>query len=249
MPGAPVLAASAGLRLGAGWVSLADAGEPSFIPELLRVCRGEGGRGAFGRGDIPAVVSVVKRADGVVVGPGIGTAEETGDFLKAILAAASAAEIPTVIDADGLTLVGERIETTNIIAGKPVVLTPHPGEAARLLGVTSSEVQSDRFHAAREMANRFGCTVVLKGAGTVVYGEGRGFVCPFGTPYLAAPGSGDVLAGFIGALLAQGYPPLEAACRGTVIHARAGEMAHRQRGGYLIASDIFHAVGTTVRFV
>jgi len=120
------------------------------------------------------------------------------------------------------------------------VLTPHPAEAGRLLGSTAAEIQQDRVAAAQNLARRYRAVAVLKGSGTVVAdADGRYAICPLGNPGMATAGSGDVLSGVIGAMLAQGLTPWEAACAGVVAHARAGDLAADEIGERgLMASDI-----------
>jgi NAD(P)H-hydrate epimerase len=120
------------------------------------------------------------------------------------------------------------------------VLTPHPGEAARLLGVATSEIQADRFAAARALAQKHRAVVVLKGAGSLIADpEGRVAVCPWGNPGMASGGMGDVLTGVIAGLLAQGLEAWDAACLGVGLHARAGDLAARAGERGLLASDLF----------
>jgi NAD(P)H-hydrate epimerase len=121
-----------------------------------------------------------------------------------------------------------------------VVLTPHPGEAARLLDMTTAGVQADRFAAARDLARKYGAVVVLKGAGSLIADAGgRVAACPWGNPGMASGGMGDVLTGVIAGLLAQGLTPWEAACLGTGLHARAGDLAARAGERGMLASDLF----------
>ena len=120
------------------------------------------------------------------------------------------------------------------------ILTPHPGEAARLLGCTTAQVQADRFAAARELAARHGCVVVLKGAGSLIADRnGRLALCPYGNPGMASAGMGDVLSGVIAALLAQGLSAWDAARLGVVAHAIAGDRAAGVAPRGLVASDLF----------
>jgi NAD(P)H-hydrate epimerase len=150
--------------------------------------------------------------------------------------AALDADLPIVLDADGL----------NLLAAHPralpemVVMTPHPGEAARLLETSTADVQADRFAAARSLARKYGAVVVLKGGGSLVADpEGRVAVCPWGNPGMASGGTGDVLTGVIAGLLAQGLTPWDAACLGVGLHARAGDLAARAGERGLLASDLF----------
>jgi NAD(P)H-hydrate epimerase len=119
-----------------------------------------------------------------------------------------------------------------------MVFTPHPGEAASLLGTTSAEVQADRYAAARKLSEQFGAVVVLKGASSIVYDKGRGAVNLSGNPFMATAGSGDVLSGVIAALLAQGHAPFDAARIGVYVHGRAGDLAHEETHGPITASDL-----------
>ena len=143
--------------------------------------------------------------------------------------------MPLVLDADGLNLLAR--EPRRFTA--PTVLTPHPGEAARLLGSSVGEVERDRFAAVRELSRRYAAVVVLKGSGSLIAGpDGRLDVCPWGNPGMASGGIGDLLTGIIAALLAQGCSAWRAACLGVGLHARAGDQAARDGERGLLASDL-----------
>ncbi|MDI5984502.1 NAD(P)H-hydrate dehydratase [Halomonas sp. M4R5S39] len=225
--GAALLAAEACARLGAGKVSLATA--PAHVTASL-VRRPEvmvhGVRGAAELGELAGHAGVL------VVGPGLGQ----GSWGQGMLQAALQAARPLVVDADGLNLLaarwsGERRDDW--------ILTPHPGEAARLLGISAAEVETDRPAAVCELQRRRGGVVVLKGAGTLVAGPEGLTVCPFGNPGMASGGMGDALSGILGGLLAQGLP-LEAAARvGVLVHALAADMAAGDIGERgLLAGDL-----------
>lgn len=223
MMGAAVLAARAALRSGAGWVTVASrqahaAAMTAAQPELM--CRGIE--------DTRDVVPLMERADVIALGPGLGQT----NWGRALFAQAVSAKKHLVVDADGLNWLAQ-----NPLQREDWVLTPHPGEAARLLGWSTREVQADRYAAAHELRRRYGGVVVLKGAGTVITGDTPS-VCPYGNPGMAVGGSGDVLTGVIAALLAQGLSPAAAAQAGVVAHARAGDVAakHGERG--LLPSDL-----------
>jgi NAD(P)H-hydrate epimerase len=150
--------------------------------------------------------------------------------------AALSAGKPAVVDADAL----------NLLARDPLalpahsVLTPHPGEAARLLGIDTVAVGNDRFAAVRAIAGRFGAVAVLKGAGTLIAApDGTVAVCPWGNPGMASGGMGDVLTGVIAGLLAQGVDAWDAACAGVALHARAGDIASARGQAGTLASDLF----------
>ena len=226
MPGAVRLAGEAAYRAGAGLVVLAThpahaASIGAARPELI----------AYGVNDAQAIQPLLAGAHALAVGPGLGQ----GEWGRALWQAVLAVDKPLVVDADAL----------NLLAAQPSsradwVLTPHPGEAARLLGVSVAEIEADRFAAARAIAQRFGGVCVLKGSGTLVaaHGEPSMWLCDRGNPGLATGGSGDVLTGVIVALLAQGLKPNEAARLGVWVHASAGDRvaANGERG--MMASDL-----------
>lgn len=225
MAGAARLAAEAAARVGSGLISVATrAGNVAQIgaarPELMV-------RGAESRAEFAAMIA---RATVVVVGPGLGR----DAWGRLGLAAALDSRLPLVVDADALTL----------LAAEPAargnwVLTPHPGEAGRLLGTDSRSVQADRFGAARALAERYRAAIVLKGAGTLVAAGGAPVdVCPLGNPGMASGGMGDVLSGVIGGLIAQRLDPVDAARTGVCLHAQAGDRAARAGERGLLAGDV-----------
>lgn len=225
--GAIMLCAEAALRSGAGLVDVATR-QAHLAPLLAR--RPEVMSHAVEQ--IADIAALFEHVDVVALGPGLGQ-EQWGRLL---FAAALSAGKPLVIDADGLNLLARRPH--ELPSGS--ILTPHPGEAARLLGSTTAQVQADRFAAARALCQRFGCVVVLKGAGSIVAtprGEMR--VIGAGNPGMASGGMGDLLTGVIAGLRGQGLAALEAASAGTLLHAAAGDQVaaeHGQRG--LLASDL-----------
>ncbi len=225
MPGAIRLCAEATLRAGAGLVSVGCAPE-----HVLAV---QAGRPELMVSAVEAAqwTEQTRRASVLAVGPGLGRDGWADELLQAVLAD----ERPLVLDADGLRGLGEAA-----FSGRAAVLTPHPGEAARLLGTTSTEVQADRLQAARTLAERLQAVVVLKGAGTVVAApDGRLAIAPFALPAMGGPGFGDVLTGGIAALLAQGLEPWAAAVDGVLAHAQAAARVSRGRTRGVLASDLF----------
>jgi len=171
----------------------------------------------------------------LAIGPGLGQ----DAWARGLLDATMPDTRPLVVDADALNLLDGRA-----VRHSPWVITPHPGEAARLLGCSTGEVQADRFQAALELARHYHAIAVLKGCGTIVAEPaGTWALCPLGNPGMATGGSGDVLTGVIAALLAQGLAAWDAACLGVTIHAAAGDRAasNGQRG--LLAGDIIAALG------
>jgi ADP-dependent NAD(P)H-hydrate dehydratase / NAD(P)H-hydrate epimerase len=181
----------------------------------------------------------------VAVGPGIGRHPDTADLVRRLL---SEAARPIVVDADGLNAVAPAGADT---FPHDAVITPHPGEMGRLLDRSAEEVQADRLATAREAATRFGCIVVLKGAGTVVAApDGRAWINPTGSAGMATGGTGDVLTGAIVGLLAQGLAPLDAARAGVYLHGMAGELAVAAIGDAgTIAGDLLPRLPTALRQV
>lgn len=226
MAGAARMAGEAALRAGAGLVSVATRREhvPALIagrPELM-VREVDGPQ---------ALQLLLERANVLAVGPGLGR----NAWGHALWLTALDATMPLVLDADGLNLLARAPKSFSA----PTVLTPHPGEAARLLDVTIAEIETDRFAAVREMARRHAAVVVLKGAGSLIADPaGRVHVCPWGNPGMASGGMGDLLTGIVAALLAQGCTDWEAACLGVSLHARAGDVAAREGERGMLASDL-----------
>ena len=222
MPGAVRLAAVAAYRVGAG---LVVAGVHERNAEVLAAAFPECIAFAASSAELPW-----GRAQALLVGSGLGR----GDWAQDVWQRARTLGRPTVVDGDGLYWLAHAPESR-----PDWVLTPHGGEAARLLGVTSADVAADRPGAAVELQRRYGGVCVLKGAGTLVAGGDILWLCPFGNPGMATAGTGDVLAGTIAGLMAQGLSNLAAARLGTFVHARAGDRAARRgppRG--LLASDV-----------
>jgi NAD(P)H-hydrate epimerase len=180
------------------------------------------------------LTALTQRADVLVIGPGLGQAP----WGRSLLSLAPQCRVPQVWDADALNL----LATGAVELPSDCLLTPHPGEAARLLGISVADVQADRPAAARALAARFGCAVLLKGAGTLIADhDGRLALCDRGHPAMASAGLGDVLAGVAGALLAQGLAPFEAACLAVWLHAVAGERLGAGGRG-LVAADLIPMV-------
>jgi hydroxyethylthiazole kinase-like uncharacterized protein yjeF len=223
--GAAIMAGEAALRVGSGLVSIATrAGHAGLLnlnrPELM--CHGV---------ETPEQLSaLLDKVDAVVVGPGL----RQTDWAKALFHAAISAGKPTVVDADGL----------NLLAAAPTakphwILTPHPGEAARLLNCATAAIQHDRFAAALSLQANYGGVAVLKGAGTLIASEHQLAVSSTGNPGMASGGMGDVLSGVIAGLLAQGLSLRDAAQQGVYLHGLAADLAAEKDGERgLLASDL-----------
>jgi NAD(P)H-hydrate epimerase len=238
--GAALLAAEGAARAGAGLTTLAVPASlqplvEGRIPEVMTTEVADDGAGVVTPTGDGEVAALIRGRTVVVCGPGLGQGAGPRALVAALLRTAA---VPLVIDADGL----------NAIAGTPflqsrtapAVLTPHPGEMARLIGSSTEEVQADRLRVARRFAAANGVVVVLKGAGTVVAApDGRCALSTSGNPGLASGGSGDVLAGVIGGLLAQGLAPFEAAMFAAFVHGRAADAIAARRGQVgLLARDL-----------
>ncbi|MEM9171432.1 MAG: NAD(P)H-hydrate dehydratase [Pseudomonadota bacterium] len=229
MPGAIRLSAEAALRGGAGLVTVAtDRSHAASIvaarPELM----------TQGIEDTHAVDALIERASVIACGPGLDVTDWSQSLLERVLDSGK----PVVLDADALNLMSA---DRKVWDGAPSVriITPHPGEAARMLGTDPAAVQSDRLRALADLVELTGATVVLKGAGTLVGGTDEvPSICPFGNPGMSAPGMGDVLTGLIAALLAQGLKPLAAARAGVLVHALAGDSAARRGQRGLLAGEL-----------
>jgi NAD(P)H-hydrate epimerase len=236
--GAPQLAARGAMRSGAGLATIATWPDAATAIEshALEVMVTRIDPGAAGAG----LDAILQGKQAVVVGPGFGLGDDARRVVEHVLASW---EGPLVIDADALTLFAGRPGIFK--ACKKAILTPHPGELARLLGHTSALIEADRFRAAREGAGATGAVVVLKGAHTLVASpDGRVAVTAVACPAMATAGAGDVLGGIIGAQ-ACALPPFEAACAGVLLHALGGETWSRSHGQVdrgALASEIADAV-------
>ncbi|MCO6432621.1 MAG: NAD(P)H-hydrate dehydratase [Deltaproteobacteria bacterium] len=249
-PGAPVLSAHAALRCGAGLVTLTDMpsgrGGVSLPPELIHLPLGDAVH--FGKQHIEPIEAVLDGFDALVIGPGLGQERGTASFFAGLLEIVIEKRMKAVLDADGLnhlSCLKERFDG----ALEHCVLTPHPGELSRLLPLTTSEIQRDRFSAVKELAARYNCCALLKGAGTLTYCKGRGVINLSGNPYMASGGSGDVLSGVIAALLAKGAAPLEAASLGAFLHGLAADLIVHRREAAVIATDIIQELPFAIEAV
>ena len=215
MPGAIRLAAEAALRVGAGLVRVVTCPE-----NVAAVTAGRPEVICHGVASPEQLEGLIGASDAIVVGPGLGLS----DWAQGLWRAALASPKLVVIDADGLNL----LAATHLPAAGPRIITPHPGEAARLLGCSSAQVQADRLESVRKLAEDFDAIAILKGARTLIAGLGATTppaVCDRGNPGMASAGMGDVLTGVIGGLLVQFKDPARAAQVGVLLHALAGDAA------------------------
>lgn len=252
MTGAATLAAEGALRIGTGLVtllvpeSLNDIMEAK-VTEAMTIPVPQGRARAFGMASLDRVLDYVEKWDSGVIGPGFGRDEDTVAFTLELLRRITK---PAIVDADALFAVSTDVGVLKQCRA-PLVITPHPGEMAALLGTTAAEVQSNRLETARSFAAEHNVTVVLKGAGTVIAKpDGAAYINTTGTPGMATGGTGDVLSGMIGGLLAQGLSPSEAASTAVYLHGRAGEIAAERLGeAAMIAGDVADSVGAAIREV
>ncbi|MHC5011803.1 MAG: NAD(P)H-hydrate dehydratase [Planctomycetota bacterium] len=251
MTGAPALAALGALRAGAGLVRVAVPASvqsvvAGHVPEATSAGLPETSEGAICTEALAALEGMDDAWDAVVVGPGTGRAEPSLACIRGFVVSTS---LPLVLDADGLFALGAEPEHLSVRT-EATVITPHEGEAARLLGGSSADVRADREAAARTLAERTGGVVVLKGKGTLVTDGTRLFENATGGPALASGGTGDVLAGVVGAFLAglpgTGGDAFGAACAAVHVHGSAadGLTADRDRG--VLASDVAGALPAAI---
>lgn len=251
--GAVALAAAGAYRAGAGLVTIATLEDlardlAAAIPEATWLPQPAGPDGS-----LPGEAAIALRAEwdaarAAVIGPGLSLTDDTRAFTWAALPDTADCAGGVVVDADALNALAAMDDAPARLHPR-AILTPHPGEMARLLRTTVPEVQRDRLGAARAAADRFGCTVVLKGAHTVVAAPGgRAALCPFANPLLATAGSGDVLAGIVAGYLAQGADPFTAARLGVYLHAAVAEALEAEYGrAGLLAGEIAARLPRIVR--
>ncbi len=240
MSGAISLAGLGALRGGAGLVYLACpcsiwSAVAAIEPSYLTVPLPEDLQGRLAIASIPELMAACQNADAVGIGPGLGQSEELREVVTQIV---RGVDVPCVMDADALNLL---VGQMDILDGARSirVLTPHPGEFARLTGLTIHQVQASRESLAVEFSQRHRIILVLKGSGTIVTDGHRIFINRTGNPGMATGGTGDVLTGLITALIAQGADPFDAACLGCHLHGLAGDLAAEELSPPgMIASDL-----------
>jgi ADP-dependent NAD(P)H-hydrate dehydratase / NAD(P)H-hydrate epimerase len=243
--GAAALTSLSAMRTGAGLVTLGiPAGlNPvleSQVREVMTLPLSETEDGLLHESSEQTILAFLKNKKCLAIGPGLGTALRTRTLFFKIL---QNQKIPAVIDADGITMIAENKNILNSLK-QPVILTPHPGEMARLMNVTPSEIQKDRIAAARAFALEYHVHLVLKGAGTVIaHPDGTVYINPTGNPGMASGGMGDVLTGMIAGLLTQGYSPEAATYLGVWLHGSAADSLIQKKGviGFL-ASDVMEEI-------
>lgn len=238
-PGAAYLSCAACYRVGAGLVTLATEDNVKIIvsrklPELTFITQDE-------------VFNKMKDYDVLLLGPGFGQSKLAFEFMEQLL---SKILPPTVIDGDGLNILSKINNWWKKLKGE-IILTPHPGEMARLTGLSIEEIQLDRENIALRFAKRWRMIVVLKGANTVIVSpDDEVRISPFANPVLAIAGTGDVLAGIIAGMLAQGLNSFDAACVGVYIHGLTGEVLKKKFGkAGILASDLLKVLPKAIQHI
>ena len=251
--GAAALAAQAALRIGAGLVTV---GVPASVNDVLEAKLLEAmtmplpdtKARTFSRAGFDRILGFIQARTAIAIGPGLSTNPETVELVQSLM---KHLDRPSVLDADALNALASRASLLTECKTPPI-LTPHPGEMARLeVDATSQSVNADRIGTARRFARERGVFVVLKGARTVIARpDGQLVVCPTGNPGMATAGTGDVLTGMIVGLLAQGVPAWEAACAATYFHGAAGDMAAGRLGfAGMIAGDLIEQIPYAIQTV
>jgi ADP-dependent NAD(P)H-hydrate dehydratase / NAD(P)H-hydrate epimerase len=251
MTGAAGLAVEAALRAGAGTATLATAASAratiaASVPEATTHPLAETGSGAIAAAAEDDVRRLASGCNALAVGPGLGQDAETADFVRSLVDSFDGLPPGVVFDADALNALSP-LAQRDIRLPAGCVITPHPGEMARLLGCTVADVEADRIGVARNLATSHAITVVLKGAPTVIGApDGTAYLNPTGNPGMATGGSGDVLTGLLAGLVAQGLAPTDAAVLGVYAHGLAGDVAAKEFGRGLVAGDILRAIPTAL---
>jgi NAD(P)H-hydrate epimerase len=251
--GAAALAALGALRAGAGLVTVATAeGALPLVaqsrPELMTEALPGGAH--VDASAVSRAAALAKARDAVVLGPGLGQEDGTREFVRELV---RRCPVPLIVDADGLNALASSSRAPAALDAlrreRATVITPHPGEMARLAAATTEQVQRRRVETARALAVETGATVVLKGQRTIVADPaGAAAVNPTGNPGLATGGTGDVLAGMVGALLARGAEAMAAACAAVFAHGHAADLAARRIGAEsLLAGDLIEALPEALR--
>lgn len=252
MTGAAYLSSMAALRTGSG---LVYSIVPNSLREVLSVKLTEviikpvedKGTGHFTMDSFQQIINIIEDMDAIAVGPGIGVDEERLELIRRILLEYKK---PVILDADGINLIS--MEPT-ILSNRQgyTIITPHPGELSRLLGVSIEDIQKERVEYSKLTSNKYNIITVLKGANTLVAdGKGRIYTNPTGNPGMATAGSGDVLTGMITSFIGQGIDPYKGAMLGVYCHGVAGDLASKDKGEYgMIARDILDNIPYSLKIL
>ncbi|MBR1779618.1 MAG: NAD(P)H-hydrate dehydratase [Clostridia bacterium] len=245
MPGAAILSAKAAMRSGVGLVNLLTNKSAipiiaSNIPEIIYTPFLENEKGVLLKPNLNLIFNTLKKSSACLIGCGLGQSDFNKEIIYELIKTCKA---PILLDADGINAVSENI---NILREKigSIILTPHPGEMARLTNRSVPFINDNRVFIAKEFSLKYDVTTILKGSETIISSpKGKIFICPLGNPGMATAGSGDVLAGVVSSLLAQGLSPLGASSAGVFIHAMAGDFgAKKLSQTSMSASDIIESL-------
>lgn len=247
--GAAALCADAAMRCGTGLVTL---GVPASLHPVMETLvlepmthpLPEKDPGCLSDDGVPDILGILKDKQALALGPGLGTHEGTRKLVRDLV---QKCPVPMVLDADALNALAEKpdvLKTKNC----PAILSPHPGEMARLCGVSTKNIQADRIGIARGFASEFGVILVLKGAQSVIaLPDGQTFISPTGNPGMASGGMGDVLTGMISGFLAQGFSPESASLAGVYIHGLCADVLSKKTGAFgFLAKDMIRAIPETI---
>ncbi len=250
--GAAILASRAALRTGAGLVTTAV---PESVQPIVASAQAElmtepvaDRDGHFAGAAANALRHLIDGKTALVFGPGVDVNDDTRELLSWLLAEGATPQRPMLIDADGLNALAAMGCEKAVAARGPLIMTPHPGEMARLLGISTAEVNADRVSAARKLADRTGACVLLKGARSVIAGpDGQLYINSTGNPGMATPGMGDALCGIVGTLLSQKILPIHALALGVFLHGYAADRVAARIGrvGYL-AGDLINELPAAI---
>ncbi len=251
MTGAPYLSTMAALRSGGGLIYTIT---PKSVSEILSIKLIEAivkpieddNTGHFTMNSFKEINSTIENMDVLAIGPGIGTDEENIDVVKKILLNYKR---PIVLDADGINCVSMKDPNILLTRKEDTIITPHPGELSKLLGVSTKEIQENRIKYSKYTSNKYNIITVLKGSETIVCdGQGNIYVNNTGNPGMATAGSGDVLTGMIASFIGQGLEPYYAAILGVYCHGLAGDLAKMDKGEYgMIARDILDNIPYSIK--
>ncbi|OGV98087.1 MAG: hypothetical protein A3I04_04810 [Nitrospinae bacterium RIFCSPLOWO2_02_FULL_39_110] len=248
--GAAALSSLSALRAGAGLVTLAlpeclNVSFEAAIPEVMTLPLPDTDEGTINESAFDMLIEFLEGKSAVLIGPGITTNQSTSSLIKNLIKKISC---PMLIDADGLNIATDEIKLLKK-KKSPVIVTPHPGEMARLLNTTSKKVQGDRIGAGRRLATKYGIYVILKGARTIIATpDGDVYINPTGNPGMATAGTGDVLSGIIAGFLCQGFSAKDSSILGVYLHGMAGDIsASNLSQTALIASDLIRALPEVIK--
>lgn len=242
MCGAAMMATTSAMRSGAGLVTLGTV-EDLMVPVSVRLMESlffplkANKEGRISAENLPRILDRLKKSNACLIGSGLGLDE---DIIKLVHGVIQQAECPVVVDADGINVLAKDIDIIKK-AKAPIVLTPHMGELSRLCGRSISEIKANRIKIGQDFAGTYGATLVMKGTNTLIFSpQGQVYINTTGNPGLAKGGSGDILAGMIGAFLAQGLPADKAAACGVYLHGLAADRCAARLSQYgMIPTDLF----------